>query len=69
MTQQTNGTPDLKYSEEAFRDMYEALKVMNAGNSLSPGNPNRVWERATPPTVAILKAFKALAKAEGKGGS
>jgi len=26
MTQQTNGTPELKYSEEAFRDMYEALK-------------------------------------------
>ena len=26
MTRQTNGTPELKYSEETFRDMYEALK-------------------------------------------
>jgi len=26
MTQQTNGMPELKYSEETFRDMYEACK-------------------------------------------
>ncbi len=26
MTQQTNGTPDLNYSEEAFKAMYEALE-------------------------------------------
>ena len=26
MTQQTSGMPDLKYSEETFREMYEALK-------------------------------------------
>jgi len=26
MTQQTNGTPELNYSEEVFRDMYEALR-------------------------------------------
>ena len=26
MTQQTNGMPELKYSEETFREMYEALK-------------------------------------------
>ena len=28
MTQQTNGMPELKYSEETFRDMYEALKAV-----------------------------------------
>ncbi len=26
MTRQKNGMPELKYSEETFRDMYEALK-------------------------------------------
>ncbi len=26
MTQQTNGTPDLKYSQETFKAMYEAIK-------------------------------------------
>ena len=31
MTQQTNGTPELKYSEETFRDMYEALKMAQEG--------------------------------------
>lgn len=28
MTQQTNGMPELKYSEETFRAMYEALKII-----------------------------------------
>lgn len=46
-------------------DMYEALKAMNNGSFLDPENPDRVWERATPSPEAILKAFKALAKADG----
>lgn len=66
MTQQTSGMPELKYSKEAFRDMYEALKAMNYGSYLDPEDPDRVWERATPSPDAILKAFKSLAKAEGK---
>ncbi len=27
MTRQTNGMPELKYSEEVLRDKYEALKL------------------------------------------
>ena len=46
-------------------DLYEALKAMNSGSFLDPENPERVWERATPSQEAILKAFKALAKADG----
>ncbi len=30
MTRQTNGMPELKYSEETFRDMYEKLSKVRA---------------------------------------
>ena len=49
----------------AAPDMYEALKAMNYGSFLDPTNSDKVWERATPSSETILKAFKALAKAEG----
>ena len=66
MTQQTNGTLELKYSEETFREMYEALQAMLEGNELDPKNPNRVWVRVMPTSEAILEAFQALAKAKGR---
>ena len=50
----------------ATEDMYEALEAMKDGSFLDPENPNRVWERATPNEGAIIKAFQALAKAEGE---
>lgn len=52
--------------DEIISEMYEALKAMNNGSFLDPDNPDRVWERACPSNEAVLKAFRALAKAEGK---
>ena len=52
----------------SIKEMYEALRAMIEGNELDPHNQNRVWQRGTPSTEAILKAFRALAKAEGKEG-
>ena len=46
--------------------MYEALRKMLSGNMLDPSDPNRVWERECPSHDAIIKAYKALALAEGK---
>jgi len=46
--------------------MYEALKDMNSLNFLDPNNPDRVWERGVPSERAIIRAFTALLKAEGK---
>ena len=53
MTRQTNGMPELKYSEETFRDMYEALKLVESGKELD-------WD------IFIAKVQQALAKAESK---
>ena len=50
----------------AAPEMYEALKAVLEGSSLDPSNPGRIWERQTPSSKAILKAFEALAKTEGK---
>ena len=58
MTQQTNGMPELKYSEETFRDMYEALKGLMRDYSTNP-NSDIFY-------AACLKAREAIAKAEGK---
>ena len=57
MTQQTHGTPELKYSEETFREMYEALKNLLVGLD----NPMRI-----PSFELVDKASLALAKAEGR---
>ena len=56
MTQQTNGMPDLKYSEEIFRDIYEALKECIAELEQAKGI-SQIW---------LNKWRQALAKAEGK---
>ena len=57
MTQQTDGTPELKYSEATFRVLYEALKDLLDGL----GNPMQI-----PPYELVEKASQALSKAEGK---
>ena len=61
MTQQTNGMPELKYSEEAFRAMYEALKglVNIFDKELPDGSIGR---------IRCDKGIRALALAENKGG-
>uniref|UniRef100_A0A6H1ZFR2 Uncharacterized protein n=1 Tax=viral metagenome TaxID=1070528 RepID=A0A6H1ZFR2_9ZZZZ len=58
MTRQTSGMPGLKYSEETFRDMYEALKnlVKRIDGGLALGEK-----------LDVLPARDALAKAEGRG--
>lgn len=57
MTQQTNGTPELKYSEENFRDMYEACKGVLDW-----------WQREYDGFLpdAIANTLKAVDKVEGK---
>ncbi|MDP2363698.1 MAG: hypothetical protein Q8M94_08005 [Ignavibacteria bacterium] len=55
MTQQTNGMPELKYSEETFRAMYEALNaIINSETIVSRANFNN--------------ALEALVKASGNEG-
>ncbi|KKL11141.1 hypothetical protein LCGC14_2548780 [marine sediment metagenome] len=54
MTQQTNGMPELKYSEETFRVMYEALDTWLKS------------EFGVAPKHIVDKAISARAKAEGK---
>lgn len=56
MTQQTNGTPALKYSEETFRDLYEALKELIERDD---------YGSIRLPTQARDIMVKALAKAGG----
>ncbi len=34
MTQQTNGTPELKYSKELFNELYEVLKMLSKHRGL-----------------------------------
>ena len=51
MTQQTNGMPELKYSEETFRELYEALRKIRA---------------LTPDTIIYDIATTAISKAEEK---
>ena len=56
-------------AETASPDMYEALKAMLEGSEiapLQPYEPIRVWQRAMPTEDAILSAYKALSKADGK---
>ena len=60
MNQQTNGTPELKYSEETFRDMYEALKALTFQFAMAVSNPYSAEKRV------YTQANEALAKAEGK---
>ncbi len=57
MTQQTHGMPELKYSEETFRDMYEALKAIleRTDKGLPLSRP-----------IHLDPAKQALAKAEDK---
>ena len=63
MTQQTHGTPDLKYSEEAFRDMYEALRLFNVNiDFVNDTNPNKDELLR----VLVFGLRKALAKVEGE---
>ena len=73
MTQQTHGTPELKYSEETFRDMYEALKKMLANmnwetretfNDCGFGTHDEEWGKIHKPKLENL--YKALSKAEGR---
>jgi len=81
MTQQTNGTPELNYSEETFRDMYEALKNLPERKNIlaeaayTGGDIPKKWmnDRGhfTDGYNQALKDVeklreKALAKAEGK---
>ena len=65
MTQQTNGTPELKYSEETFRDMYEALKEIREAFSnvivSLPRQGGKTWL-----LDSLRKGSEALTKAEGK---
>jgi len=62
MTQQTNGMPDLNYTEENFRDLYEAgkqaLSTLWVYFDLIKKNPE------IDPRYTNLK--HALAKADGK---
>ncbi len=58
MTKQTNGTPGLKYSEDTFREMYEALKGLLRDYSTNPTSD--IFFKA------CEMARDALAKAEGK---
>jgi len=61
MTQQTNGMPELKYSGETFRAMYEALKELQqvyAGYSFGTD------KRSIP--AHWNKVLEVLAKVEGK---
>ncbi len=59
MTRQTDGMPELNYSEEVFRDMYEALKELLHKYRLVRGQIFGAdqWEDA---------ARQALAKADKK---
>lgn len=75
MTQQTNGMPELKYSKEAFRDMYEELK---ANREWLEKFTMKFYITAENPTYENMKKLytelfefvqgmsKALAKADGK---
>jgi len=80
MTQQTSGMPELKYSEETFRDMYEACKltqkyfqdcfaVWAKGERIMPTDEEVVRvagnELDTMADTAFEATEKALAKAEG----
>ena len=56
MTQQTNGTPELKYSEEIFRDLYEALKDAVAD----------IEKTGYTSVSSATRMQRALARAEGK---
>ena len=53
--------PELKYSEETFRDMYEALKTISAFYS-ETGYKNEMPSMIE----AVRKINRALAKTEGK---
>ena len=57
MTQQTNGTPVLKYSEETFNDMYEALDALVGHFRANDENYCK--------SDLCTDAIAALAKAEG----
>ncbi|MDP2729628.1 MAG: hypothetical protein Q8O55_04020 [Dehalococcoidales bacterium] len=57
MTQRTSGTSELKYSEETFRDMYEALKLYLA---------HQEGKRGHYCSICHNEIEKALAKAEVK---
>ena len=59
MTQQTNGMPELKYSEEVFREMYEALKELS--NFDEQGGVE-----GKDHAVLIIRAKRALAKAKSQ---
>ena len=60
MTQQINGMPEFNYSEETFREMYEALRKVrvNIGHI--------IMTKADASLVDEID--QALAKAEGKEG-
>ena len=61
MTQRTNGMPELKYSEEVFRDMYEALTMAkDALRTLLYEHPGDDIGKAQMEVID-----KALAKARG----
>jgi hypothetical protein len=61
MTQQTNGMLELKYSEETFRDMYEAIKLFMARTEKA-----KDVEFSPSMVAAYINLQDALAKAEGK---
>ena len=64
MTQQTNGMPDLKYSEEAFRDMYEALIAWDELRKMQPLDSGADIDAILQKCAEITD--KALLKAEAR---
>ena len=55
--------PELKYSEETFRAMYEALKAIFRGSDIRNGELGLLH---CPSRESMSLALKALAKAEEK---
>ena len=64
MSQQTNGTPELNYSKEAFDDMYEALEAWSELIAMRPLDSGADIDAILVKCEGITD--KALAKAEVK---